>query len=352
MAQDVQALLAASSLHPESSPLEKLAVLLEYVMKAGHCHPPILAKQFNLKLPMVYRVLARESLVNVVVLLSILTTIGLPIKDFVQQSVVDIATSGCLNPFISSLRSTMPTVLPQLKSGQRASSERLAEVGAVLTTASAEDAPPTLKALAQRLGVNIKILKRHFPQLCQTILAKRQAHRHLDIQRARLAEILDSPHTPPALTSIALQLKTSLVTLHKYFPNEVAFIQARRRIISDVLVFRRTVETFLEVEPPISLAEVSRRLGVKLHHIRQHCPDLQKAIVQRFVNYKHRCSMERAQRQTAAVREAVIRLNTQGEYPSKMRVAEMVGKTQWLMLNKNEYRAFIAVMRDLGLSPR
>jgi hypothetical protein len=112
------------------------------------------------------------------------------------------------------------------------------------------------------------------------------------------------------------------------------------------------VEAFLTVDPPLSLRAVSRRIGVKLHHVRQHCPDLQQALVQRFATYQHSRTLEREQRAVAAIRQAVTQLNASGQCPTKSKVATLLGRTRRLILSKSESMAFSQMMHELGLQPR
>jgi hypothetical protein len=197
-----------------------------------------------------------------------------------------------------------------------------------------------------------KVLRSYYPHLCQAILDKRKSRYNLKVTGQTLVEILDSAATPPPLGTIAAQLKTSTVTLRKYFPDQVAAIKARRCIIQDVEELRRNVATFLEVEPPLSFGEIAHRLGLKAHHIRQHCPDLRQAIVQRFATYQHTCAVERQRKSIEAVRHAITELNANGQFPTKSKVATALGRPGRLILYKAESEAFTQMMHELGLQQR
>jgi hypothetical protein len=263
-------------------------------------------------------------------------------------------SSGYLDDFISRLPHKRESAsLSRLKPGQRVSPDLLVEVQMALEMALAEDDPPGLPSLARCIGLGtVKVLWSHYPHLCQAIIEKRRSRFNLEVARQKLTEIVNSAATPPPLVTIASQLKTSPVTLCRYFPDETAAIKARRRTIQDVAALRRSVEAFLGADPPLSLSEISCRLDVKTHHIRQHCPDLKQTIVQRFAIYQHACAVERERQSIAAVRHAVTRLSASGQFPTKSKVATMLGKTGRLILSKSESEAFSEMMNELGLWQR
>jgi hypothetical protein len=196
------------------------------------------------------------------------------------------------------------------------------------------------------------VLWSHYPHLCRAIVEKRKSRFNLEAARQELTKIVNSAATPPSLVTIASRLKTSPITLCKCFPDETTTIKARRRKVQDVVALRRSVTAFLDVDPPLSLSEISRCLDVKTHHIRQHCPDLKQLIVQRFADYQHACAVERKRQSIAALRQAVAELNASGRFPTKSKVATMLGKTGRLILTKSESEAFSEMMHELGLWQR
>ena len=354
IARGALTMLAASSLIQERVAIDKLVGLLEYCLQSASCRQVALAKRLGMSPATLNRLICRRSLVTVPTLLNVLACLGLDIADFVQKPVATIVSSGRLDDFSSSLPNKRGSAIQsRLKSGQHATPELLAEVQATLEAALTEDDPPGLPTLARGVGLTkAKVLRSHYPQLCRAIIEKRKSHFNLDAARQVLAEIVSSEATPPPLVTIASQLKTSPVTMRRFFPDEVAAIKARRHAIKDLAALRRSVETFLDVDPPLSLSEISRRLGVKTHHIRQHCPDLQQAIVQRFATYQHTCAVERERQSIAAVRHAVTKLTASGQFPTKSRVAAMLGRTRRLILTKSEREAFSEMMHELGLWQR
>jgi len=348
------AMLAASPLLQEQTETGKLVGILDYCLQVANCRQALLAQRLDLSPMTLNQLLSRRNLVDVPTLLKLLAFFGVTIADFVQKPIPILVSSYQLANFIRSLPDKREsTVQPKLKPGQRATPELLVEVQSTLEAALLEDNPPGLPTLARRMGLTtVKVPWHHYPHLCRAIIEKRKARFNMDVARQGLAEIIDLAETPPPLKTIASHLKTSPVTLRRFFPDEVAAIKAQRCITRNVAALRHDVEAFLIVEPPLSLSEVSRRLGVKTHHIRQYCPDLRQAITRRFAIYRRTCAAERKRTSIAAVRNAVAKLNDEGQFPTKSKVAAVIGRTKRLILTKSEREAFSATMHELGLWQR
>lgn len=350
IAQGALAMLAAVPGQQHDATLDKLARLLQFCQQAANCRQIHLAHALKLEPPILYRIIARDNLVSIPTLLAILTGLGVSIHDFVTQPVEEIVSSGHMAPFVNGLpnKQKRRELSPQLP-GRRATPERLAAIQAALEAAAQESPPTTLKTVAQRLGTTVKLLKLHYPQLSRQIVDTHWSGRNLELFGEYLRALLAAEETPPALSKIAEHLKTSVVTLHHYFPEEMKAILQRRQLIPDVTEFRQKVAAFLEVEPPLPLEKVALQLGIKASHIRLHCPDLRRAIVQRYADYKYACSLERKRRLGVPVREAVFTLHAQGKYPTRSKVAVMLGRRRWQVLQRGEIEAFTEAMHDLGL---
>jgi hypothetical protein len=111
----------------------------------------------------------------------------------------------------------------------------LIEVTLTLEAGLKEDDPPSLPTLARQLGLTtVKVFWSHYPHLCRAIIEKRKARFNHETAKRVLEEIASSSAPPPTLGTIALQLKTSPVTLVRYFPEWVAAIKARRRVVENI----------------------------------------------------------------------------------------------------------------------
>lgn len=101
--------------------------------------------------------------------------------------------------------------------------------------------------------------------------------------------------------------------------------------------------------PPPSMAKVAERLGHDLSHLLKLFPDLCRQISQRYRNRRETRRIERECRIHAEIRQAVLSVHAQGEYPSYDRVRAMLGNP-----NDLRPRAALAIwhetLRELGYS--
>ncbi len=352
IAEGVLNLLATVTHRSENISIHKLIELLEHCRQMAHCRPPDLAQHLGLKAHTIYRLLAREELINIPNLLSILTGLQVGISDFVQNPAATLVESGYLDNFISQLPSQHKTVLLRLRPGQSVTANLQSEMKLILENALREEDPLPLTSLARQVGVSKSdVLTRYLPQLCEAILQKRKSNRNFELYRIRLANMVASTETPLTLQQITTELKTCNITLKKHFPIEISILMERRRMSIETTQLRAKLETFLSLEPPLSLAEVARRLGLTQYLIRKYYPDVQRVIVQRFAVYKQSIALKRKQLQLARVREAVAKLYTEGQLPSKSKVGKLLAssKSRPGLLTKSQSEAFAAAMDELGL---
>ncbi len=69
-------------------------------------------------------------------------------------------------------------------------------------------------------------------------------------------------------------------------------------------------------EPPLSMEEVARQLGYDKRTIFRHCPELCRSISAWYSDYQKRAYLKKLSNCCAEVKQAVIDLHAQGEYPS------------------------------------
>lgn len=117
--------------------------------------------------------------------------------------------------------------------------------------------------------------------------------------RIEVASLVDAPRRPPSL---------------------------RRRF--DVVAVRRALEAVLacEDEPPPPMRQVAKRLGHGHAELIQHLPEVCHAISARYLAARHRKGAEKKRQLCAEVRQAALRLHSQGLYPSACRIASMISQ--------------------------
>ncbi|MCO5189462.1 MAG: TniQ family protein [Anaerolineae bacterium] len=352
LAERILRMLAVGQSGGQDVTLEKLSRLLCWCQQKANCRQIDLVRGLEIEPPfVVYRLISQKNLITIPILLTILDGLGVTPYHFMTKQFEEIVTSGCMQQFVGRLpNKEKKRVRSRLAKGQRATPELLADVEKRLTAALKEEMPPSLTALSRELGLTtVKVLKRHYPEMCRAIVNKRRVCFDFDLVGDYLKELIGATEMPPTLNEIAKQLQTSAVTLRANFPEEMAALVARRKVIPDVADFSRQVAAFLEVMPPLPLIEVAAQLGVAPYHIRLHCPKLRQEIVKRHTDYIHERSLERKRQRATKVRESVSTLHAQGEYPTKTKVAKMFGREQWQILVPDESEAFTEAMRDLGV---
>ena len=72
------------------------------------------------------------------------------------------------------------------------------------------------------------------------------------------------------------------------------------------------------------MEEVATRLGYNGRTIFRHFPDLCCAISAKYRSYGKECHAEKIQKSCREVKQIVLKLHNQGEYPSETRVSEIM----------------------------
>jgi len=90
---------------------------------------------------------------------------------------------------------------------------------------------------------------------------------------------------------------------------------------------RRELQGLLLEAPAVSLPVAGQRIGFHPSYLRQLCPEECAALGSRYLRWRHEASQLRKARLIEEVREIVLQLHTQGEYPSVTRVASLLPPT-------------------------
>lgn len=171
---------------------------------------------------------------------------------------------------------------------------------------SDERPPPSMFEVGRRLDVNPRTARANFPDLCRAISQKRQAFfRNRDGQvEARLQEILASDEQPPSsIRQIAARLEQDVSYLYRKFPTLCHTVTRRyrrdqsppvvktrpsARRAKDQVQLRRRFSALIEAEtaPPLSLAEISRRLECRISLLQNRYPDLCRQLRQQWDTYR------------------------------------------------------------------
>jgi hypothetical protein len=174
-------------------------------------------------------------------------------------------------------------------------------------------------------------LRRRFPALCRAIQAKIDNYNASRIEamgRALTAALAENP--PPSLSEMCERLSYSRpVALWRHFPELCEQLVERRRAyrIQQIEDLRKQLHEFSLEAPAVSLERACRRVGFSRQQLLRLCPAECAAIVAHF----DRCSRESAQRKVVELysqaRQIVTILHTEGKRPSVKRVNALLGKS-------------------------
>ena len=332
--------------------LAKLSQLLHWCQETADCKKVDVALALGLSQHALDRILSQPTgTIPLEMMIHICQHLGVTLDNFALLSFEEFVASGKMQPFVESLPSRIcRPKASRLQPGFHAPVEIVEEVGECLKAALQKQRPLPLSQLAYTVGLSTTdVLEKHYPELCKQIRQKRKNWLDEDAVRQCFEEALAKPNERATILQIAEKFGTSYGVLRSRFPEEVAMITARQRIVPDVDDFREKVAGFLKCNPPLTLTSVSEELGIDPQHIRKYCPELGQAIVRRFAVYRREQTEKRHRAESMKVRQLVREVHSQRKYPTKSAVARQLGRPGWDILHPHEQEAFWEVMDELGL---
>ena len=126
----------------------------------------------------------------------------------------------------------------------------------------------------------------------------------------------------PSLDNRRVPKQQSLTTL----PGQPFDLEVARLFLERVLA--------QEISPPLSVVEVSRRLGCNRRILYKYFPDLCSAIASVYKNYLQQSCEENLACCCHQVQQIVAQLYREGQYPSEGRVAQFMDKPNFLRYEK------------------
>lgn len=191
---------------------------------------------------------------------------------------------------------------------RQARNQKLAhELQAVLD--DGETPPPSMGEVARRLRINPRTARANCPDLCRAISNKRKTYyetREVRVEAALREILAASGEPPPSTGEIATRLNQNVRYLYEKFPDLCRAVTRRHRqyqlppmtqplktalSISKGRDHTQLRQQFLalmaaETAPPLSLAEVSRRLGCGITTLRRKHSDLCRQLRQQGDAYR------------------------------------------------------------------
>jgi AcrR family transcriptional regulator len=206
------------------------------------------------------------------------------------------------------------------------------EVEVRLRAALQEFIPPSMEAIARRMGRHPPTVKGHFPELCEQIISRYREYingKHpppKEVKRALRAALKEDP--PPSLQRVFRRLGCR-DTGYYYYSNysDLCFAVAQRYLNHRNNPFDRDLDRerlldALAEEPPPSFSEVAKRFRHNREFVRRKFPELSKAVTVRYLNYQSALRKDKADRLRRVIREAAEQIVAAGLYVSEARVKE------------------------------
>jgi AraC-like DNA-binding protein len=195
-----------------------------------------------------------------------------------------------------------------------------------------EQSPPSMEAVARRMGYSPSRIKGHFPDLCKLIISRYKEYLKnthplpKEIRRVLRSALKEYP--PPALQRVLRRLdcyNTGYYYYHNYH-DLCRAVANRYKDYRNKPFNRRQDSKFLRnvlsEAPPPSFSEAARRLGHTREFVRQKFPEIAKSITSRHMQYRKVLREEKAVKLRQVIREAIVQITDSGLYVSEARVKE------------------------------
>lgn len=210
------------------------------------------------------------------------------------------------------------------------------EVKRKLRLAAGEHPPPSLEAVAQRMGYYPARLSKNFPRECNQIANRYYQYRkskhpnHRKISRVLRAALKEEP--PPSLQKVLRRLGCQSTGYYYYYNYPELCLAVAERFKNyrnkpfNIETDRERLQAALIEQPPPAFSEVARRLCHNREFIRRKFPELSKEIALRYIAHRDTHRKLKAERLRNEIRLAIKQITASELYASEARVREHVKK--------------------------
>jgi transcriptional regulator with XRE-family HTH domain len=179
------------------------------------------------------------------------------------------------------------------------------EIGAALKASLAHDDPESVPRIARRLGyASSAPILQQFPALCRGIHAKIASQKKARMRAMRrIVKQALQQKAPPSLRQLATRLgyKDKKVIGHYFGPFSSELLALRKAVKKkEATRLRRKLQRSTRKEPPPSVGEVCRRLGLQRLKASRWFPNEYRVIVARYLQRRR----ERARRRQMSPKSA------------------------------------------------
>jgi hypothetical protein len=140
-------------------------------------------------------------------------------------------------------------------------------------------------------------------------------------------------------------LGTKPLKLRQFPPFENKSPRPRPRVFEPEKV-KAQIEKHLDIHPPLSMAEISIRVGYDHKMLRKAFPEILKKVKSTFYKYRDAVSKERRRKLEKEIKFAIRKLEKRGEFVSARRVAIFLNKPSYT--NRREVAEIVFTYRKSG----
>lgn len=200
------------------------------------------------------------------------------------------------------------------------------EVKEVLEAAIYSDPPESLQAVVRFTGWSRVKLQNNFPKHCATILTRYAKMFYKPIDKAIALRVLRTAlkeNPPPSMVEVAGRVGCNAVSLSGYFPDVTREIVSRYKHYWHTTDWQRietSLKEALSKDPPYSMSETARCIGISQRALRGRFSELCQAISRRFEEWDIARMKVRKEQLRREVTDSVLALVSEGVYPSIKRV--------------------------------
>ncbi len=191
---------------------------------------------------------------------------------------------------------------------------------------------PTLQVVAQRLGHDVTILQKHWPELCEAIVARYRGRPTRGADHHQIQQALEEASKKDgrvALESVAKQIGCNVATLRRHCPDLCqALVERYRTRFDDGWIEQQLQHIVTGSEPVPSLEALARQFSCTTAMLCYQFPELCATITARRRAELHQQHEARMEKICSEVRHAVVVIHQQGRYPSTRQVAKFLSNPQ------------------------
>lgn len=171
------------------------------------------------------------------------------------------------------------------------------------------------------------------------------------VMKQALEDALISDDRPPA-SKVARRLGCNCATLRRYFPTLYRSVVARHResfLDKDrrEKVRQKMQEMYASSEETLSVSALAEQIGYSEDVLRSAFPEICKQFSARRRAKLRSQHEDRMEGFSAEIRQVMLELHGNGIYPSARRVTDLVSY-KFAIVTKEGYNAWVAMLKQLG----